>query len=122
MALEVLGSMLSPVLIDGVRRLITKFTGGVQPQSIEDVAKLNQIEIEKLKALAELDRPVGNPSQWVVDLRASFRYIFIGIVWLITGIAAVSNVPKDILSVLVELSGMCLGFVIGERFILKLNK
>lgn len=121
-ALEVIGSMLAPVVIDGAKRLINRFTGGVQPQTIDELAKLNQIEIDKLKALAELDRPVGEPSQWVVDLRASFRYIFIAVVWLVTGIAAVTNAPKDILMILLELSGMCLGFVIGERFVLKLNK
>ena len=34
-------------------------------------------EAEKLQALAALDSPTGEPSKWIVDLRASFRYIII---------------------------------------------
>ena len=117
--LETLLAALIPVGIDGIKAVIGKFSDGVKPASVEDVAKLANIEIEKLKALAELDRPIGNPSQWVVDLRASFRYIAIMAIWVITiVILPWPEVPVEIKQNLLSLSGATLSFIIGERALL----
>ena len=68
---------LIPALADGIRGVFGKLTGGAgaKPQNVEEQIKLMAAENERLKALAELDKPAENISPWVADLRASFRYI-----------------------------------------------
>ena len=61
--------------IDGIKSLIGMFTGGVKPISVDEQIKLDENEVNKLKAIAALDNPYGQPSQWVIDLRASSRYL-----------------------------------------------
>jgi hypothetical protein len=65
---------LVPAAIDIVKTTVERIVG-VKAQTVDEVIKLRESEVNKLKALAELDNPGGNPSQWVVDLRGSFRYI-----------------------------------------------
>lgn len=73
---------LLPILGDGVRSAFNFFTGGAgaQPANVDEAVKLMAAETEKLKALAELDRPAANISPWVSDLRGSFRYIAAGLI------------------------------------------
>ena len=75
MILETIIGALVPVGIDGIKSLIGMFTGGVKPISVDEQIKMDNNEINKLQALAALDNPYGSPSQWVVDLRASSRYL-----------------------------------------------
>lgn len=117
--LEVLLPAIIPALSNGVGNLITKWTGGARAQSVDDVVKLGQLDIDKMKALAELDNPHGTPSQWVVDLRASFRYVAVLLVWLFTALAVFTpSVPAAMTEMLVTLAGATLSFIIGERMVL----
>ena len=88
--LSLLLPALVPVASDAVRGIISKFTGGAGaiPQNVDEEIRLMEAKTKNLQALAELDKPMGNISQWVADLRASFRYIAAGVVIL----AAVSTV------------------------------
>ena len=74
-----LEGIIASVLIPAGLEILKDFIWGVSRRigglSVEDQLKLEKIQMEKVKALAELDNPYGTPSQWVVDLRASFRYI-----------------------------------------------
>lgn len=110
-----------PMLTDGVRGVFAKLTGGAggMPVNVDERIRLMQAETEKLKALADLDRPTGDVSRWVADLRASFRYLAIIAIWLVTGAAVVMGAPSEYTVILLELSGGCMSFVIGERFYLK---
>ena len=120
--LELLLPALIPALSSGVGNLITKFTGGAKAQSVDDVVKLGQLDIDKMKALAELDNPHGTPSQWVVDLRASFRYLAVILVWLMAGISVFTpTVPAGMVETLLVLAGSTLSFIIGERMVLSLG-
>lgn len=112
-----------PMLTDGVRGIFAKFTGGAggQPVNLDERIKLMAAETEKLKALAELDKPTGDISRWVADLRGSFRYISIIVIWLVAGAAVLSGAAEAYTLILLEISGMCLSFVIGERFYLKVK-
>lgn len=116
---------LAPVLADGVRGLLARLSGGAggTPQNVAERVQLMQAETERLKALAELDRPIGEPSQWVVNLRASFRYIIIGII-LVAAVVAVFTpaIPAGALEMLLDLAGASMAFVIGERMLLGLKK
>jgi len=114
-----------PVLADGVRGIFAKFSGGAggTPQNVDERIKLMEAETARLQALADIDKPSGEPSKWVTDFRASFRYVAILLIWIAT-ITAVftSSVTPNITLMLLDLSGACMSFVIGERMYLTLKK
>lgn len=122
MGLELLLPSIIPALSSGLGSLISKWTGGAKAQTVDDLVKLGQMEIDKLNALAALDKPYGTPSQWVVDLRASFRYVAVLLVWLFTfGAVFTPSVPAELTEVLLSLAGATLSFIIGERMLLSLK-
>jgi hypothetical protein len=77
-----------------------------------------------LKTLADLDRPAGQISKWVADLRASFRYIFVGLIIIVTLAYALLykqiGVP-EVWAVLYQLSGSATFFILGDRVYLGLK-
>jgi len=116
---------LMPALTDGLRGIFAKVTGGAggTPQNVNERIQLMQAETARLQTLADIDKPSGEPSRWVTDMRSSFRYIAILIIWLAT-IAAVftPNIAQPITLMMLDLSGACMSFVIGERMYLSLKK
>ena len=122
---SVLFPALMPALTDGVRGIFAKFTGGAggTPQNVTERIQLMQAETGRLQALAEIDKPVGEPDKWVTNLRSSFRYIAIIVIWLATiGAVFTPTVPEAITLIMLDLSGACMSFVIGERMYLTLRK
>lgn len=117
---------LVPAFSDGVRGIIAKFTGGAggQPQNVEERVKLMEAEAAKLQALAALDGVNGEPSKWIVDLRASFRYIIISAIMVFTAIVVFNPevVGASVVAVFLDMTGACMSFVIGERMYLTLKK
>jgi hypothetical protein len=122
---SVLFPALIPALTDGVRGIFAKFTGGAggTPQNVTERIQLMQAETARLSALAEIDKPVGEPDKWVTNLRTSFRYVAIILIWVAT-VAAVftPSIPEGITLIMLDLSGACMSFVIGERMYLTLRK
>lgn len=122
---SVLFPALIPALTDGVRGIFAKFTGGAggTPQNVNERIQLMQAETARLSALAEIDKPVGEPDKWVTNLRSSFRYLAIIVIWFATiGAVFTPTVPEGITLILLDLSGACMSFVIGERMYLTLRK
>lgn len=122
---SVLFPALIPALTDGVRGIFAKFTGGAggTPQNVTERIQLMQAETARLTALAEIDKPVGEPDKWVTNLRTSFRYIAIIIIWFATiGAVFTPTIPEGITLIMLDLSGACMSFVIGERMYLTLRK
>jgi hypothetical protein len=122
---SVLFPALLPALTDGVRGIFAKFTKGAggNPVNVAERIQLMQAETARLQALAEIDKPVGEPSLWVNNLRSSFRYVSIIIIWLATvGAVFTPTVPEAITLIMLDLSGACMSFVIGERMYLTLRK
>jgi hypothetical protein len=116
---------LVPAFTDGVRGIFAKFTGGAggQPQNMQVRIQLIQAETEKLKALAALDTPSGEPSKWIVDLRASYRYVIITFILLATIFVVYSpGIQLGIVSVFLDMTGACMSFIIGERMYLSIKK
>lgn len=120
MALEtILATVVVPAVVDLVKSGFSfigrKMGGGV---SIDDKIKLDQSDISKMEALAKLENPFGVPSQWVVDLRASFRYVSAGVLILgglsIAGYGAVAK-AVDTVQLGLEVAGMPFLFIFGER-------
>ena len=126
-----MGSILSlvvpaliPAVADGLRGVFSRLTGGAgaKPQNVEEQIKLMTAENERLKAVAELDKPAENISPWVADLRASFRYIAGGLIIL----AAVSSlyVRTDLYlqDAVWNLAGSVFAFLFGDRMYFKFAK
>lgn len=123
MALEaIIASAVLPAAIDlikglgkGIANGLARNFGGI---TVDDQIKLEDAGIRRLEALAKLDNPHGTPSQWVVDLRAAFRYVAAGVLiaagMVVAGVGAVS---KDVTVMLagLEIAGMPFGFIFGER-------
>lgn len=122
MILEAIAAALVPVGIEGVKQLIAKFTGGVRPTTIEEQIQLDQNEIQRLQALAQLDNPGGIPSQWVIDLRASARYIG-SLVVIAIGITSIYLPVDDYTKgIALEAANIAFGFLFGARIIANLQK
>jgi hypothetical protein len=116
---------LVPAFTDGVRGIFAKFTGGAggQPQNMQERIQLIQAETEKLKALALLDTPTGEPSKWIINLRASYRYVIITIILISTLFVVYSpNIQIGIVSVFLDMTGACMSFIIGERMYLSIKR
>ena len=122
MILETIIGALVPVGVEGIKQLIAKFTGGVKPITIDDQIKLDQSEIARIEALAKLDNPYGTPSQWVVDLRASSRYIG-ALVVIAVGLSTLF-LPVDpyVQRIGLEASNIAFGFLFGARIMANLKK
>lgn len=116
---------LVPAFTDGVRGIFAKFTGGAggTPQNMQERIQLIQAETEKLKALAALDTPSGEPSKWIVNLRACYRYVIITFILLATIFVVYSpGIQLGIVSVFLDMTGACMSFIIGERMYLSIKK
>jgi hypothetical protein len=118
-------SAVAPAAIDAVKTLFGGVSRKLGGMSVDDEIKLANTDIDRLKALAELDRPEGAPSQWVVDLRASFRYIASGLM-VLGGLAmagyGVVQAQAGAIEIGAALASAPMSFIIGERFLLKFKK
>jgi hypothetical protein len=122
---SILASVVLPAVIDffkGAGPAIGRKFFGI---SVDDQIKLDNAGIEKIKALASLDNPYGTPSQWVIDLRASFRYIAAPLVILIGALVLYQGITLEDSAQMIELGGqlvgMPFGFIFGERLYLGLK-
>ena len=127
--MESLISLILPALVpaftDGVRGIFAKFTGGAggTPQNMQERIKLIEAETEKLKALAALDMPNGEPSKWIIDLRAAYRYFIVSFILLATIFVVYSpSIPATVVNVFLDMTGACMSFIIGERMYLSIKR
>ena len=116
---------LLPAAVDGVKQVIGKYAGDrVRPSNVAEQIQLDSSQVEKLKALAALDNPYGTPSQWVINLRASFRYIAAGVV-ICAGLGiqfAPTADPSGVLRLAgLDFASMAFSFVFGDRIYLNLT-
>lgn len=118
MILETLIGALVPIGAEAIKQGVSKLMGGVKPATIDEQIKLDQSEISRLEALAKLDTPVGQPSQWVIDLRASARYIG-ALAVIATGIGTlyITGLAPEVKMVALEAANIAFGFLFGSRII-----
>ena len=122
MIIESIIGALVPVGVEGIKQLITNWTGGVKPATIEDQIKLDQSEISRIEALAKLDNPGGTPSQWVIDLRASSRYLG-ALVVICVGLSTLYfSTTESIQRIGIEAANIAFGFLFGARIMANLKK
>lgn len=129
---------LLPAVTDGLRGVAQKWFGGSKPIGVDDQVKLMQAEVIKLQALAQLDTPSANISQWVADLRASFRYIaaacIIGgtillvLLYFAANYASPEQAPvlkanlEPIVDLFAQMAASVFAFLFGDRMYLSLRK
>lgn len=118
MILETLIGALVPIGAEAIKQGVSKLMGGVKPATIDEQIKLDQSEISRLEALAKLDTPVGQPSQWVIDLRASARYIG-ALAVIATGIGTlyIAGLDPSVKMVALEAANIAFGFLFGSRIV-----
>ena len=122
MILETILAALVPVGVEGIKQVISKFTGGVRPASVEEQIRLNDSEVGKLNAIAAMDNPFGTPSQWVVDLRASSRYIGALLV-IAVGVTSIYLPVDDYTKgIALEAANIAFGFLFGSRIMANFKK
>ena len=122
-----LGTILAAILPQFLKSgtdLIDKASNKWIGLTVDDQVKLKQADTAKMESLAKLDNPYGTPSQWVVDLRASFRYIAAGIS-ILAGVGLLffgfRTYPTDavtafaVASIGVDLVGIPFAFIFGDR-------
>ncbi len=117
MLLETILGALVPVAVEGGKQLITKWAGGVKPTTIDEQIKLEQADVARIEAIAKLDTPIGTPSQCVVDLRASARYL--GALLVIgVGVSTLYYPVSDaIRTIALEAANIAFGFLFGSRIV-----
>ena len=117
MLIESIIGALVPIVAEGGKQLITKWTGNIRPTSVAEQIQLDQSEVARIEALAKLDSPIGTPSQWVVDLRASARYL--GALSVIAvGISSLYiSVDNSIRTLALEAANIAFGFLFGSRIV-----
>lgn len=112
-----LASVVAPAVVDllknGLGAVSRKWVG----LSVDDQIKLQTADIDRLKALSSLDTPVGTPSQWVVDLRASSRYVGV-IIAILAGVGCLATGFDPEIGA--QLIGIPFSFLFGERMYLTL--
>ena len=112
-------SALAPAAIDAVKGLFGAASRKWIGLSVDDQIKLQNADVERLKTISALDNPYGTPSQWVVDLRGSFRYIACG-VFVIGGIATLFVAP-NLAPIGLEAAASASSFIFGERMLLSVK-
>jgi len=122
MLLETIVGALVPIGVEGIKQAIGKWAGSVKAVTVDEQIKLDEAEIRRLEAVAKLDTPIGQPSQWVVDLRASARYI--GALLVIAVGISTLYIPVDVViqSLALEAANIAFGFLFGSRIIAGFKK
>ena len=114
--LTTLLSALLPVGVEGLKQVITTKMGGVKPTTIAEQLQIDDSDIRKLQAVAALDNPGGTPSQWVVDLRASSRYLAAWVVILGGTVTLfIPSIDLEVKSLGFEAANIAFGFLFGSR-------
>jgi hypothetical protein len=112
-------SALAPAAVDAIKGIFGAASRKWLGLSVDDEIKLSSANIERLKALATLDNPYGTPSQWVIDLRGSFRYIACGI-FVLGGISTLFVAPT-LAPIGLEAAASASSFIFGERMLLSIK-
>lgn len=113
-------SALLPAGVEAVKTLFGGISRKVGGLSVDDEIKLSDANVKRIEALANLDNPHGTPSQWVVDLRGSFRYIACGVI-VAGGFGVAAFVPA-VAPLGIEAAISASSFIFGERMLLSLKK
>jgi len=116
MIVETIAAALVPVGAEALKQLIGRVVGGVRPTTVNEQIMLMKAENDRLQAIAALDAPGGTPSQWVIDLRASARYIgALSVIAVGIGSLYIDELAEPIRLTALEAANIAFGFLFGSR-------
>lgn len=109
-----------PMITDGARGLINKFTGGAgaKPANVEEAIQMIDADIKKLQAMAELDKVGDNVSQWVSNIRAMQRPVFVSLImvsWLVMLFIHGDINPDEVIRITSNLASSAAFYILGDR-------
>lgn len=113
-----LASAVLPAALDIVKSVGQAISRKFIGVSVDDEIKLRNADVSRMQALAALDNPYGTPSQWVINLRASFRYIAAGVSIIIGSCIiayGLSIQQKELAMLGLDLISIPYSFTFGER-------
>lgn len=116
MIVETIAAAFVPVASEALKQLIGRVVGGVRPTTVNEQIMLMKAENDRLQAIAALDAPGGTPSQWVIDLRASARYLgALSVIAVGIGSLYVDELAEPIRITALEAANIAFGFLFGSR-------
>jgi hypothetical protein len=123
MAISILTTLvpaLLPAVSDMVSGLVSKLVGrnASLPKNVDDAIKLMEAETHRLQVLAELDKPQGEVSKWVNDLRGSARYISVYVillVWALASFGVITAVTETAYLLVCDLASSAFFYLFGDR-------
>ncbi|NDF50797.1 MAG: hypothetical protein EB116_12085 [Betaproteobacteria bacterium] len=116
MIVETIAAAFVPVASEALKQLIGRVVGGVRPTTVNEQIMLMKAENDRLQAIAALDAPGGTPSQWVIDLRASARYLgALSVIAVGIGSLYVDALAEPIRITALEAANIAFGFLFGSR-------
>jgi len=116
MIVETIAAAFVPVASEALKQLIGRVVGGVRPTTVNEQIMLMKAENDRLQAIAALDAPGGTPSQWVVDLRASARYIgALSVIAVGIGSLYIDELAEPVRLTALEAANIAFGFLFGSR-------
>lgn len=114
---------LLPVVSDGVRAVVNRFTkgAGAAPANVGEAVKLMEAETQRLEALARLDS-VGEVDRWVNNVRAMQRPVAAALVILSWIAAYLTDAPETIVAIAGDLASAVVFYLFGDRTYMHLRR
>lgn len=115
-ALVTAAPALLPAVSDGVRGLFQKWTGGAgaRPVNVGELIQLMQAENDRLRILAELDRPGPKVAAWAETARALQRPAVATWAWTAYMAALLLKLPAEAVEPLGQMAGMVTFYLFGH--------
>ena len=113
-----------PLVSDGVRGVINKFTGGAgaEPANTEEAIQLMDADIRRLEALSKLDTPGGNVSGWVSNVRAMQRPAATGLILINYMVTVLADVDPGYVDMSANLASAVVFYLFGDRTYMKFKR
>lgn len=86
-----------------------------KPANVDEVIKLRQSEIDRLRALAELDKASGGASQWVNNVRDIQRPFAVAASVLMFAGCLIASAPDNYLELTANLAASAMFYLFGDR-------
>ena len=111
---------LLPIAQDGIRAVINRFTGGAgaQPANAEEAIRLIESETKRLEAIARIDTPTGQVSEWVNNVRALQRPVAAAMILIAYWFTLVGIVGVEIQVTVANLTSSVVFYLFGDRTVM----
>lgn len=110
-------AVFAPVVVEAGKAAVQRFIAPdvVKPLTVDEQLKLEQSDVDRLRVIAELDRPAENVHAWVNDVRAMMRP-FVAVSVTVKWCIAPQNASLDFMV------GSVWFYLFGERTLVKCRK